>query len=159
MRIGALNFSPYIYNTNYLNQSSLNKVSAIPDDVLSSKTDFSELSNTESYSEDLNENPGDEEKIDPTAGLETILNDLINDENEAINGYNSAIVNFEVEGRGDLTQVFRDIIKDEQNHIGNLQKVLNEINPDTLKNIQDGQKEAEETLQSDSTLETEETNE
>ena len=109
--------------------------------------------------EDLNENPGDEEKIDPTAGLETVLNDLINDENEAINGYNSAIVNFEVEGRGDLTQVFRDIIKDEQNHIGNLQKVLNEINPDTLKNIQDGQKEAEETLQSDSTLETEETNE
>ena len=109
--------------------------------------------------EDLNENPGDEEKIDPTAGLETVLNDLINDENEAINGYNSAIVNFEVEGRGDLTQVFRDIIKDEQNHIGNLQKVLNEINPDTLKNIQDGQKEAEETLQSDSNLETEETNE
>ena len=113
----------------------------------------------ESKIEDLNENPGDEEKIDPTAGLETVLNDLINDENEAINGYNSAIVNFEVEGRGDLTQVFRDIIKDEQNHIGNLQKVLNEINPDTLKNIQDGQKEAEETLQSDSTLETEETNE
>lgn len=109
--------------------------------------------------EDLNENPGDEEKIDPTAGLETVLNDLINDENEAINGYNSAIVNFEVEGRGDLTQVFRDIIKDEQNHIGNLQKVLNEINPDTLKNIQDGQKEAEETLQSDSNSETEETNE
>lgn len=109
--------------------------------------------------EDLNENPGDEEKIDPTAGLETVLNDLINDENEAINGYNSAIVNFEVEGRGDLTQVFRDIIKDEQNHIGNLQKVLNEINPDTLKNIQDGQEEAEETLQLDSNLETEETNE
>lgn len=109
--------------------------------------------------EDLNENPGDEEKIDPTAGLETVLNDLINDENEAINGYNSAIVNFEVEGRGDLTEVFRDIIKDEQNHIGNLQKVLNEINPDTLKNIQDGQEEAEETLQSDSNSETEETNE
>lgn len=109
--------------------------------------------------EDLNENPGDEEKIDPTAGLETVLNDLINDENEAINGYNSAIVNFEVEGRGDLTEVFRDIIKDEQNHIGNLQKVLNEINPDTLKNIQDGQEEAEETLQSDSNLETEEISE
>ena len=56
MRIGALNFSPYIYNTNYLNQSSLNKVSAIPDDVLSSKTDFSELSNTELYSEELVQN-------------------------------------------------------------------------------------------------------
>lgn len=57
MRIGALNFSPYIYNTNYLNPGSLNKISAIPDDALSSKTDFSELSNTELSSEDLNENP------------------------------------------------------------------------------------------------------
>ncbi|MGN0376182.1 MAG: hypothetical protein ACI4ED_00970 [Suilimivivens sp.] len=57
MRIGALSFQPYIYNTNYLSQSSLNKVSPIPDDLLSSKTDFSELSNTELYSEDLNENP------------------------------------------------------------------------------------------------------
>lgn len=52
MRIGAVGFHPYIYNTNYLNRSSLNKVHAIPDDVLSSKTDFSELAN-----EDLNENP------------------------------------------------------------------------------------------------------
>lgn len=52
MRINALNFQPYIYNTNYLNRNSLNKVSAISDDLLSSKTDFSELTN-----EDLNENP------------------------------------------------------------------------------------------------------
>ncbi len=52
MRIGAVGFHPYIYNTNYLNRSSLNKVYAIPDDLLSSKTDFSELAN-----EDLNENP------------------------------------------------------------------------------------------------------
>ena len=73
MRIGALNFSPYIYNTNYLNQSSLNKVSAIPDDVLSSKTDFSELSNTESYSEDLNENPlqkGETSDLDATLQMQ-----------------------------------------------------------------------------------------
>lgn len=128
-------------------------------DVQDTRNQIKSMQDIEVLQENLNENPDDEEKIDPTAGLETVLNDLINDENEAINGYNSAIVNFEVEGRGDLTQVFRDIIKDEQNHIGNLQKVLNEINPDTLKNIQDGQEEAEETLQSDSNLETEETNE
>lgn len=52
MRINSISFKPYIYNTNYLNRSSLNKVSAIPDDALSSKTDFSELTD-----EDLNENP------------------------------------------------------------------------------------------------------
>lgn len=85
-------------------------------------------------------------EIDKKVGLENLLNDLINDENEAINGYNSAIVNFELEGKSDLTDVFRDIIKDEQNHIGNLQKVLNEINPTTIANLEQGQQEAADTL-------------
>ena len=57
MQIGSISFQPYIYNTNYLSRSSLNRVSAIPDDLLSSKTDFSELANTDPVSEDFNENP------------------------------------------------------------------------------------------------------
>lgn len=85
-------------------------------------------------------------EIDKKVGLENLVNDLINDENEAINGYNSAIVTFELEGKSDLTDVFRDIIKDEQNHIGNLQKVLNEINPTTIANLEQGQQEAADTL-------------
>lgn len=52
MQVGAISFQPYIYNTNSLRQTSMNKVSPIPDDLLSSKTDFSELAN-----DDLNENP------------------------------------------------------------------------------------------------------
>lgn len=99
---------------------------------------------------DLSEDVGvvdkNQAEIDKKAGLENLLNDLINDENEAINGYNSAIVNFELEGKSDLTNVFRDIIKDEQNHIGNLQKVLNEINPTTIANLEQGQQEATDTL-------------
>ena len=39
-----------------------------------------------------------------------------------------------------------EIIKDEQNHIGNLQKVLNEINPTTIANLEQGQQEAADTL-------------
>ena len=55
MRIGALgamDFKPYIYNTNRLNGNSLSKVAPIGDDLLSSKTDFSALTD-----EDANINP------------------------------------------------------------------------------------------------------
>lgn len=83
------------------------------------------------------------------SGLTAIVNSLINDENEAIDGYNSAIVNFEVEGRGDLTEVFRSILAEEQVHIGELQTVLDKINPETVSNIEDGQQEAQETLDND----------
>ena len=99
-----------------------------------------------SLTEDVEVVDKNQAEIDKKAGLENLLNDLINDENEAINGYNSAIVNFELEGKSDLTNVFRDIIKDEQNHIGNLQKVLNEINPTTIANLEQGQEEAADTL-------------
>jgi len=43
MRIGSLDFQPYIYQTNTLSANSLNKVSAISDDLVSAKTDFTEL--------------------------------------------------------------------------------------------------------------------
>lgn len=55
MRIGALgamDFRPYIYNTNRLSGNSLSKVSPIGKDLVFSKTDFSGLTD-----EDLNENP------------------------------------------------------------------------------------------------------
>ena len=41
--IGATNFQPYVYNTNSLNRASMNKVQGIGDDLLTSKTDFSAL--------------------------------------------------------------------------------------------------------------------
>lgn len=43
MNIGAISFQPYIYNTNYLSRASLNKVSAISDDLVSARTDYSGL--------------------------------------------------------------------------------------------------------------------
>jgi len=52
MRVGGINFAPYIYNTNALSGNSLSKVAPIGKDLLSSKTDFSPLAN-----KDLNENP------------------------------------------------------------------------------------------------------
>lgn len=52
MRIGAVSFQPYIYNTNYINGNSLGKVAAISDDLLTAKTDYSDLTD-----ESLNINP------------------------------------------------------------------------------------------------------
>lgn len=45
--IGSVMTTPYIYNTNRLDRASMNKVPAIEDDLLSAKTDFSDLANDE----------------------------------------------------------------------------------------------------------------
>ena len=50
MRVGAVggySFSPYIYNTNSVSSASLGKVQGIGNDLLSSKTDFSALTQEE----------------------------------------------------------------------------------------------------------------
>ncbi len=51
MRIGSVEFQPYIYQTNTLSADSLNKVSAISDDLISGKTDFADL-----VADDVSEN-------------------------------------------------------------------------------------------------------
>lgn len=54
MRIGAVGFSPYIYNTNAVSSSSMNKIAPIGggDDLLEAKTDISSLTSAKK-----NENP------------------------------------------------------------------------------------------------------
>ena len=53
MRIGGVGMSPYIYNSNMVSSLSMNKISAIPDDVTQQKIDYTDL-----LSEDLeNSNP------------------------------------------------------------------------------------------------------
>lgn len=50
MRIGAVGFQayqPYIYNTNTVSGNSLSKVKPIGDDLLASKTDFSNMTEDE----------------------------------------------------------------------------------------------------------------
>ena len=91
----------------------------------------------ESLKEDLSQ---DQQK---DFGLGTLVNDLIRDELEAVDGYNSAIVTFETEGKGEFTDVFRDIIAEENKHIGQLQAILGEINPTTTTDIEQGQQEGQ----------------
>lgn len=83
--------------------------------------------------------PNEEKNI----GLAAFINGLIEDEIQAVDGYKSAIVTFEAEGRGEFTDVFRDIMDEENRHIGQLQEVLNVLSPGTQENIDDGQVEAQ----------------
>lgn len=43
MQIGAVSMRPYVYNTNAVGRNSMNKISAISDDVTSSRLDASAL--------------------------------------------------------------------------------------------------------------------
>lgn len=79
-------------------------------------------------------------------GVATILDALIKDELEAIDGYNGAIATLESEGYSEFTEVLNNIINDEKNHIGNLQELLNKVSPDTHTEIQKGKEEAKAIL-------------
>ena len=105
--------------------------------------------------ESLKEDLSKEDKSE--YGLTTMINSLIKDELEAIDGYNSAIVTLETEGVSDYTQVLLDIISEENKHIGQLQTILGNLNPKTTQDIEEGQQEGqeqikEETVNTDNTV-------
>lgn len=52
MRIGAVGYNPYIYNTNSISSVSLDKVAAIEEDLTASGTDYTSL-----IDDAANENP------------------------------------------------------------------------------------------------------
>lgn len=87
------------------------------------------------------------EQANENNGLSTILNMLIKDEFDAIQGYNDAIVNFETEGRGDLVQVLKDIVNEENLHVGQLEVLLEQVNG-AANSIDQGKAEAETQLTS-----------
>lgn len=83
----------------------------------------------------------------PLPGEDNDLADLllngIKDEVEAIQGYNVIIAN--LGQHGEMRQVILDIISEENKHIGQLQKLLSLISPNT-EEIQNGIVEASEQL-------------
>lgn len=86
------------------------------------------------------------------SGIASIIIGAINDEWEAIDYYNSMIVTAESEGKSDVANIANDILKEENIHVGQLQKLLSMINPET-EAIADGEDEAEELLSGDNSEE------
>lgn len=78
-------------------------------------------------------------------GMATVISDLIKDEYEAIDGYNSAIATAEAEGFGDMVNVLTEIQAEENLHIGQLQALMNTIDPNAHL-VDDGQQEGIEQL-------------
>lgn len=104
----------------------------------------------EKLGEDLEDS---EEKEIPSApegdntGIANLINALIKDEWDAIDGYQTAIATLRsLDGDNeDTVLVLQEIANDEYSHIGNLQKILDKFAPQ-VSTIADGAKEAEETI-------------
>ena len=82
----------------------------------------------------------------PEAGIASLINKLIVDEWEAIQGYNDAIVAAETEGYSDIAQVLRDIANEENLHVGQLEQCMKTISPNA-ESIDQGEVEAEGQLE------------
>lgn len=82
---------------------------------------------------------------DENIGIAALLIDAINSEWDTIKTYNDLIVNAEMFGYTDVAEVVKDINNEENLHVGQLQKVLETLTPET-KAIEDGVQEAEEQL-------------
>ena len=90
------------------------------------------------------------EEIQEKISIEQVLSDLIKDEFEAIDGYNSSIATLKIlENDGSdysgIIANLEDIKNEELIHVGQLQKCLAEVNPEA-EAIDDGNKEASETI-------------
>ena len=99
------------------------------------------------------ETPKEEEKVLESNAIASILNSLIVDEFEAVEGYNTAISTLtaeDVEKYGDAIVILNDILNEENIHIGQLQEILKTIS-ESASNIEDGEKEAQEVLNNEET--------
>ena len=112
----------------------------------------------ESLSEDI-ESMNNPNTDMPEPGLGTGLSNaiiaLINDEWEAIDGYNSFIATLAAEDvLPEAIDIIKDIANEENLHIGQLQKLLQMISPN-VDSIAKGEEEAEEQIQNAETSESE----
>ena len=96
---------------------------------------YNEVNNKMILDESLFENEEDmsfsteeteEKTIEPEDnGISMIINNLIKDEYEAIDAYNSAITTFKSIGKSDeAISVLNDIVAEENIHVGQLQRLM-----------------------------------
>lgn len=100
------------------------------------------------YEKDLNESVTEtsEDIINgPASGMAAVMSNLIKDEYDAIDGYNSAIVTAEAEGYEDAVRVLAEIQAEENIHVGQLQEIMKLFDPNADK-VEDGRVEGEEQL-------------
>lgn len=70
--------------------------------------------------------------------LAIAIRQKINEENEAINSYLSLVPHID---DPDISRIIQDISNEEKVHVGELQKILYNLDPDELKKEKEGRKE------------------
>ena len=97
---------------------------------------------TEDFEGEMPETP-----IDEKAGVTTMFHNLIEDELQAIDGYNSAIVTLKglKDDYTDIINILTDIAGEENIHVGQLQRALELVSPQA-ELIASGVEEAEEEI-------------
>ena len=107
---------------------------------------------SESISEDviISTDETEEKTIEPeNNGISMIINNLIKDEYESIDSYNSAITTFKDIGKSDdAISVLNDIVAEENIHVGQLQRLMELFDPNADK-VSDGVEEASEQIEND----------
>lgn len=111
---------------------------------IQTKEDF--LTEEEEAKEEIPEVPQEENDM----GIYGMLNSLIADELQAIDGYNSAVQTIRslgtVEHAEELISILTDIAGEEHIHVGQLQRATKLVNPQA-ELVQAGEKEAEEVIE------------
>lgn len=118
----------------------------VPEDAEVIKFDKPIKEDVESEKEELDSTPNTPNTPDEfgTAGL---INALIQDEWQAIQGYNDAIATLSAtDVDTDIINVFKDIANEENIHIGQLQKALEMVSPN-VSSINDGEQEGAKQLE------------
>lgn len=70
--------------------------------------------------------------------LAIAIRQKINEENEAINSYLSLVPHIT---EPDISRIIQDIVNEEKVHVGELQKILYNLDPDELRKEKEGRKE------------------
>lgn len=118
----------------------------VPEDAEVIKFDKPIKEDVKSEKEELDSTPNTPNTPDEfgTAGL---INALIQDEWQAIQGYNDAIATLSAtDVDTDIINVFKDIANEENIHIGQLQKALEMVSPN-VSSINDGEQEGAKQLE------------
>lgn len=148
-----VNGKPYITFEKGTPQSEIDKVAYELKHILGTKEVRVVYEDGSTYNmkvESLDESLGEVTDAQPIedgacVGMASVISDLIKDEYEAIDGYNSAIATAEAEGFGDMVNVLTEIQAEENLHIGQLQAIMNTLDPNSHL-VDDGQAEGVEQL-------------
>ena len=117
-------------------------------------TSISQLNLNESLEEDIEDVVITDNSLtleEPTKdqinlGYSNLISSLIKSEYDAIEDYNSAISTIKAEGADEyMVEVLKDILDEENIHVGQLQKLLQQVS-ESAENISKGEEEAEEQI-------------